>query len=236
MPRQKDLKRVVRSRMAKTGESYTAARSHVVAKKERTAARDAPAAPPPVPAGPEPDYAALAGMSDETIREKTGCSWKQWVAHLDYRGAAALPHREIAALAYQQMGGSGWWAQAVAVGYERIRGLRAIGQRRDGSYEANKSRTFPVAVERLFAGFTDAALRAAWLPEGVVLKRATPVKSLRLDWPDGSPVEVGFLPKGDGRSAVAVQHRKLASRERADELKAEWSARFDALAGLLGRA
>ena len=34
MPRQKDLKRVVRARMQKTGESYTAARLQLVRKKE----------------------------------------------------------------------------------------------------------------------------------------------------------------------------------------------------------
>ena len=226
MPSRKDLKRVVRSRMAKTGESYTAARSHVVARKGRAAT--------PPPAATEPDYAALSGMSDETIREKTGCSWKQWVGHLDYHGAAGLSHREIADLAFAQMGGSGWWAQAVAVGYERIRGLRAIGQRRDGSYEASKSRTVPVPVERLVEAFTDAALRRRWLPEGVVVKRVTGTKSARLDWPDGTPVEFGFLPKGDGKSAVAIQHRKLDSRERVDTLKAEWAARFDALAAALG--
>ena len=32
MPRNKDLKRLVRARMSKTGESYTAARAHVLAK------------------------------------------------------------------------------------------------------------------------------------------------------------------------------------------------------------
>jgi hypothetical protein len=47
----------------------------------------------------------------------------------------------------------GWWSQTVAVGYERIKGLRAIGQRMDGSFEASKSRTFAVPLARLYGAF-----------------------------------------------------------------------------------
>ena len=54
----------------------------------------------------------------------------------------------------------GWWAQAVTVCYERIKGLRAVGQRRDGSFEANKSRTFSVPLVRLYRAFHDARTRA----------------------------------------------------------------------------
>ena len=63
MPKQKDLKRLARSRMRKTGESYTTARAHLVEKKKRQEE-----APPRVE-----DYAALAGMSDEAVKKKTGC-------------------------------------------------------------------------------------------------------------------------------------------------------------------
>lgn len=281
MPRNKDLKRVVRSRMAKTGESYTAARAHVVAKKGRRAVAPgavvereekvvaSTAAPPEGVSGAveptaaaapaekarpaarprkaatgkdparratkagKPDYAALAGMSDEAVERNTGCSWRAWVGHLDYRGAAQLPHREIVALVKEQLGGNPWWCQAVAVGYERIRGLREIGQRRDGAFEANKSRTFAVPRERLWDAFQDEALRRRWLPQAKV-KRVTPPKSLRPEWEDGTPVQVWIEPRGAGKHVVAVGHGKLPSRERAEELKVEWGARFDALAELLG--
>jgi len=35
----------------------------------------------------------------------------------------------------------GWWTQMVAVGYERIRGLRAHGQKRSGEWSLTKSKT-----------------------------------------------------------------------------------------------
>ncbi len=44
MPIQKDFKRLVRGRMQKTGESYAAARAHLV--KQKPAAAPAKAAPP----------------------------------------------------------------------------------------------------------------------------------------------------------------------------------------------
>ena len=47
MPTQKDLKRLVRSRMKKTGEAYTAARLQVLRKRE-----------------PSVNYADVAGMSE----------------------------------------------------------------------------------------------------------------------------------------------------------------------------
>ena len=84
MPKNKDLKRLVRARMARTGEAYTTARSHASRgaarrrrtepqRTDRTNGTAAPAAPPV-------DFAALAGMRDATIKAKTGCNWSRWVA------------------------------------------------------------------------------------------------------------------------------------------------------------
>jgi uncharacterized protein YndB with AHSA1/START domain len=202
---------------------------------EATAASAAPPSPAS-PVAPE-QWPALAGFSDAIIQEKTGCTWAEWVGHLDYWGAAAKPHREIADHVHGKFGVPGWWAQAVTVGYERIRGLREVGQRRDGVYEANKSKTVAVPVERLFAAWTDPAERERWLP-GVTLavRKATPFKWVRITWEDGSNVEVALYPRGEGKSNAGVQHGKLPSRERAAELKAWWGERLDALAAYLKQA
>ena len=225
MPLDKDFKRLVRGRMQKTGESYTAARA-VLRKK--------PAPTPPAPKPAPPDYATLAGMSDSAISAKTGRSWAEWVEALDGAGAQQWPHRRIAEWVHQQFKISDWWGQTVAVGYERITGLREIGQRRDGTYEASRSRTLPVPVARVYRAFTDARLRKRWLP-GVKLtiRTATPHKSVRITWDDRTSVEVGFTPKGEARSAVQVTHRKLADRGEIARRKAWWGERLDALAGVL---
>src|SRR3982751_1111132 len=108
MPKQKDLKRIVRDRMEKTGESYTAARLQLVRKKE--------------------NYAETAGMTDAAVKKATGRNWAQWVRLLDAEKSAQKPHREIAK-SVSSIGTPDWWSQMVTVGYERIRGLRDRGQR-----------------------------------------------------------------------------------------------------------
>jgi hypothetical protein len=230
MPRNKDLKRLVRARMSKTGESYTTSRARITAR----AASGSNAAAAVVDAPPAPDYAALAGSADATIAAKTGRSWKSWVEALDRYDASTMAHRDIAALVNTKFDVDGWWSQMVTVGYERIKGLRARGQRRDGTYEANKSRTFNVPVATLFAAWADARRRGRWL-DGTIgnVRTATKNRSIRLDGPDRSIVAVGFTAKGPSKSIVAVQHTKLRDAGSASRLKQYWSERLDALADVL---
>jgi len=230
MPLNKDLKRLVRARMTRTGEAYTAARAHVIKKpKTATASKAAPTA-----TSKTVDYAALAGTSDSTIKTKTGCTWERWVHALDQHGAEQMSHREIATLVNTKYKIPGWWSQTVTVGYERIKGLRARGQRRDGSYEATKSRTFNVPVTVLFDAWADAKMRRRWLDgTKVKVRTATAPKSMRLDWTDRSIIAVGFAAKGRSKSSVAVQHEKLPDRDTAERLKQYWSDRLDALGEVL---
>jgi hypothetical protein len=224
MPKQKDLKRLVRSRMQKTGEAYTAARAHLAAKNVKKTLEKSEPAPP---------LATVAGMSDAAVSKQTGRTWAEWVRVLDAAQAAGKPHREIAAYV-SSLGVPDWWTQMVTVGYERIRGLRQRGQRRDGGYEANKSRTFPVPVERLFAAFADGRTRRRWLPVKITVRSATPVKRMRIAWPDGTSVQIGFTAKSEMKSMVAIQHEKLPDTETATAMKQAWSGYFDRLGELLG--
>jgi hypothetical protein len=217
MTQHKDLKRIVRARMKKTGESYTAARAQITRKPVTT----------------KIDYAALAGMSDASIREKTGCTWERWVKWLDRNGAEELSHREIAKLVSEKFKVGPWWSQTVTVGYERIKGLRARGQRRDGSYGISKSRTFNVPIGQLFDAWRNDKLRARWLAGATTrVRTATKPKSLRLDWND-TIIAVGFVSKGNSRSAVALEHAKLPDRETASRLKHYWSGQLDSLGKIL---
>ena len=169
-------------------------------------------------------------MSDATIKEKTGCTWERWVWALDRVGAHEWSHRAIADYVHEKYKVPGWWTQAVTVGYERIKGLRAIGQRRGGGYEASKSKVFAAPIGRLYRAFHDARTRRRWLG-GVKLtvRTAIPDKSMRVTWPDGTSVELYFVAKGPAKSQVAVQHRKLADKASADRMKAWWAERLGAL-------
>ncbi len=118
MTEHKSFKRIVRARMAKTGESYTAARAALLR----------------APEAAEPSPAAPLATSDATIRERTGRGWEAWFDLLDEWGAAARTHREIArhVAGLLEVHPLAWNAQAVAGSYERARGLREVGERADG--------------------------------------------------------------------------------------------------------
>ena len=230
MPTDKDFKRLVRGRMQKTGEAYTTARAHLLKQKPAHTRTHAAAVALPRVA----DYPRLAGKRDAAVKASTGCTWERWVKALDRVKADTWPHREIAEHVHTKYKVPGWWAQTVAVGYERIKGLRAIGQRRDGAYEATKSKTFAVPLARLYHAFSDARTRAAWLP-GVELtvRTTTRDRSMRMSWPDRTLVAVGFASRGPGKSQVQVQHGKLPDRASATRVKEFWAERLGALAEML---
>ncbi|MGH2713261.1 MAG: hypothetical protein ACRDM7_05130 [Thermoleophilaceae bacterium] len=117
MTRQKSFKRLVRARMEKTGESYTAARAVLLAAEESSGTERPPLA-----------------TSDDAIRQRTGRGWEEWFDLLDDWGAAERAHHEISRWVADQLGVEplAWNAQAVAVSYERARGGRAVGERGDG--------------------------------------------------------------------------------------------------------
>src|SRR5262245_12101451 len=139
MTRQRSFKRLVRSRMKKTGESYTAARASLLEPQELQ----------------ETEEPALA-TSDESIRRRTGRGWEEWFDLLDEWGAADRPHRDIARWVAEQLGVEplAWGPQAVTVSYERARGGRAVGEHPHG-FAITASKTVTVPVERLFAAFED---------------------------------------------------------------------------------
>jgi uncharacterized protein YndB with AHSA1/START domain len=238
MPQNKDLKRLVRGRMQKTGESYTTARLYILNKKMSAAngsVGNAARAKRPAQESPT-DYAAIARMSDDALKKATGCTWERWVNALDAAKAFQMSHRQITAYIADRYKTSSWWTQMVTVGYERIRGLRQVGQKRSGDYEISKSKTIAVPLQKLFSAFSSPHTRARWLP-GVKLtvRGATPQKRMRLRWADNTPVEVAFVARGKGKSQVAVQHGKLRTKSDAERMKAFWAERLAALAAEVTR-
>ena len=216
MTTQRSFKRLVRARMDKTGESYTAARAMILAADE-----------PETPSAPR-----VLATSEENIVRRTGRGWEAWFDLLDEWGATEQTHRETARWVAEQQDAHplAWNVQAVVSSYERTRGLRAPGEHDDG-FAVTASKTVAVPVERLFDAFVDTSLRSRWLPDGELTERvATKPRSARFAWGDGtSRVLVTFAAKGDDRSTAALQHRRLADAGEADRMKAYWRERVSAL-------
>jgi uncharacterized protein YndB with AHSA1/START domain len=217
--------------MEKTGEAYTAARAQLL-RKSSSPAISAPAVAEPRPTA-KPDYARIAGMSDAAIQKATGCTWEKWVWALDHKGAHEWSHRAIVDHVKKAYKTPDWWTQMVVVGYERIKGLRAIGQRRGGGFEASKSKTITAPAAAITKAFTDSRIRRKWLPGvNLTIRKATPGKSVRMTWDDDSSVEVWLTSKA-GKTSTALTHTKLTDKQDADRRKAYWNDKLGKLKELL---
>lgn len=217
MPKNKDLKRKIRARMAKTGERYTTARAHLLGRPEPTALPD--------------DHEALAGQTDATVAKATGRDWAAWVALLDESGATELGHTEIAKLAAEHVDNL-WWAQTVAVGYGRLLGKREPGMGCDGDYKASKSKTLPADAPTVHAALVALAEDDAWRGT-LAFTGATEPKSVRFAGADGSRAALWIAPKGPDKCSVSVDHGKLPDAEARDAAKDAWAERLQALANSL---
>ena len=169
-------------------------------------------------------------MSDEAVKAKTGKTWKEWFAILDKAGAKKMTHQEIVKLLSSKHHVGPWWQQMVTVTYEQQSGLRAQHQRPEG-YQISVSRTIAAPLAKLYKAFESEKARAAWLKEdGLVVRKATPNKSMRVTWKDGkTSLEIAFLAKGDDKSQIVIQHSKLPNAKAADKMKTYWGKALDRL-------
>jgi hypothetical protein len=243
MPTHKTFKRRVRTRMTKTGESYTAARGQLLRKAATTdpAAAEAEAPAQDVAAGAAhaeatdlpPTAAVELPSSESATLTATGRPYAEWFAMLDAWGAMDRTHTEIARWLREDQGVDGWWAQNVTVGYERARGRRAVGQMARG-YAVGVSRTIRVEASVALAAFTDVTIRERWLPGAPMTQRkTTTANGARFDWADPpSRIVVSVDPKG-ARTTVWVSHEQLPDGATADVQKTAWRARLAALKTIL---
>ena len=217
MTRQRSFKRLVRTRMEKTGESYTAARATLLSAEE-----------------PRPGERPALTISEEAIVNRTGHGWEHWFDLLDEWGGTEHSHPEIVKWLTAEHEVGGWNAQSITVSYERARGMRAVGENADG-FAVTASKTVAVPVERLYDAFTDRSLRRRWLPDGELSERtATRPRSARFDWGDGrTRVIVGFDAKGEDRSVASLSHERLPDAEEAERMKAYWRERVGTLKEVL---
>ena len=216
---QKSFKRLVRARMAKTGESYTTARAQLLAAVDADSTDE--------------DTPQLA-CSDARIRERTGQGWEEWFDLLDSWGAESMSHQEIVTHVAEFLDAEklAWNTQAIATSFERARGKRAVGERvgRDG-FVASVSKTMAVNAKHVFAAFVDPSERDGWLPDIELSERTvTKPTTARFDVDDGTTRLVVFVEaKGPAKSTVVVEHSRLADNDERETRKLYWR---DALARL----
>jgi hypothetical protein len=223
MTTQKLFKRRVRERMAKTGESYTAARRHAARTRDRiTTARM--------------DFSGATELaSDQRILEVTGRTWETWLSLLDRWGARQRKRTDMVGFLKADQGVPGWWAQTIAGGYERVRGIRLKHQQADG-FTIYASRTIRVPLTDLFDAFVDERTRRRWLTDGSMRLRSSrgDRTAARFDWGDGATrVGVTLDAKSPTRTTASVAHERLPDPEAAEAAKTAWKQRLSTLKGIL---
>jgi hypothetical protein len=258
MTLQKKLKKAIRVRSEKTGESYTAARRQVllVRGKKAQAAEPAVAPEPPV-LEPETVPAPVAkpsqsapstkggGLSDEAARKKTGHGLDHWFAVLDAFGAATKGHTAAAAHLYNDHGVPGWHSQGITVAYERARGLRDVNQSCAGDFQVSVSKTVPAPVSEVVDALESAERRAVWLADAdPALAQALTaafsgpkpreVKTKGSDYAwlrfswDSSKIVIYIYGKPKGASVVA-DNSSLADGDHVEQRRAQWRVALDGL-------
>ena len=178
----------------------------------------------------EEEESRPAGISNEAVKARTGRTWPEWFALLDEADGVTLGHKGIVALLAEHRRVGPWWRQMITVAYEQERGLRDKYQTPEG-YQISASRTIGADMAAVFAAWSDDKGRAGWLTaKALTVRRATPGKSLRITWGEnGSTVDVNLYARGNNKTQVVVDHRRLAGAEAVREMKAFWTAALDRL-------
>jgi uncharacterized protein YndB with AHSA1/START domain len=189
-------------------------------------------------------------MEDASAKAVTGKTWEDWFRMLDAAGGPSPGRRAITDTLMKEHGLAAWWAQTIAVEYERARGLHEKDGRPKG-YAICVTKSIAAPPERIFDAFGDPAVLAAWLGAGAkadfkeggsfstadgnrgrYTKVARP-KTLRFVWEDDDPamastVELKLTPSG-AKCGLVLNHERIQQRAHADGLRAAWISAIDTL-------
>lgn len=165
------------------------------------------------------------------IERATGRSWSGWAVLLEQGGAREKSHAGIASVALEAMPATvsnpGWWAQSVAVAYERWAGRRVKGQAHDGTFQVSVSRTLPGSTDEVFAMWCSCTGHRDGIG-GVALaedprESGTPGRRhWRVGLTDGTRTAVSVESRVDGRAVLTATHSKLATAEEVERRRAVW--------------
>ena len=239
MTEAKKLKKKIRERAERTGESYATARRHVVARQKRQREENTARV-----ASTARRATASGTVSEQRCVEKTGHGYDHWFAVLDRFGALRAGHTASARHLLEEHGVSAWYSQAITVAYERAKGARVLGQTSRGSYQFSVSRVLGTDFETARRALTRKRRREAWLDPaaGAVARRLSTALEqtrprsgsgfveLRDRAGDGAEglVVLRVSARDDGRSEVRVSHEQLADQHNVESFRAQWRALLDA--------
>jgi uncharacterized protein YndB with AHSA1/START domain len=198
----------------------------------------------------------VPGIRPQSVLEKTGKPLEYWFEVLERFGCRSRGHRESALHLYNEHGVSAWWSQTLTVEYERVNGIRVVGQQSRG-FGTNHRRTLTAPLHRVWQCLTDPGHISGWFGEihsgeispgsEVRFRDATlwtvrivePEVRIRLFWTEDtgrSVVQFSLHPRSDGRTVIEVSHEQIPTHESQKALKARWAAALSTLEDRLRHA
>jgi hypothetical protein len=194
-----------------------------------------------------PGTAATAALSDERITEKTGHDFAYWFDVLDRFGAVEKGHTKAARHLHADHKVPGWYAQGITVTYERARGVRAVNQRVDGTYEMSTSKSIDAVTPDIIRMISSKRLRRGWLidvdaelakaltealdrkdSQGFTV-RADGLGTFRYKW-GTTTVQWYIAATETGKRSVIVANGKLDGPAMLEERRTMWRTALKALA------
>jgi uncharacterized protein YndB with AHSA1/START domain len=204
---------------------------------------------------------ALGRLTSEAVRDGTGREWADWLDLLDAAGGPDWDHRGIIDhLEREHPEVSAWWRQSLAVGYERARGKRVVGQTADVGFQIGVQRSVEASAGRLWDVLTERP--ELWLGPGVAVsfepgqaydvppgegepgargevRVVKPGDRLRMTWqPAGWPVpatvQVTLSPVAPGRTRLQAHLEKLPDAETREAMRERWRAALDRITQAAG--
>lgn len=169
-------------------------------------------------------------ISEEKVKAATGRGWMGWFVILNNMKATELPHKEVAQRFKEKHGAPAWWAQMIAVEYERARGGRKKNERAGGAFAVNVTKVMPMSLPKLFAAATNEKTRKDWFPPGAFEETSkTRDKYWRGKWKKDRKLEFGFYAKGDGKTQIALEINKLPAEADVEKERAAWKKAMEKL-------
>jgi len=202
--------------------------------------------------------ARLGRISSEAVREATGRGWREWLEALDAVGAGDWGHKAIVAHLEREHADtvSSWWRQSIAVGYERARGKRTVGQTADAGFQVGVRRSVaagPAAAWELVTSRPE-----LWLGEGASIafeegaryevppaagapgasgevRVVKPGERLRMTWrPEGwaapATLQLAFTESRPGTTAITVHLEKLPDADAREAMRARFRRALERVA------
>ena len=247
MTQEKKLKRAIRARAVKTGESYTAARRHILASQGRQRAEVTRPAAEAAPSAARLDMrAAQRVVSDAAVVDKTAHGLEHWFGVLDRFGMADNGYTASARHLNREHEVPPWYAQAITLAYQRAHGLRAANQAFDGRFQVSISRVVPATVDEVVEALGSRRRRAAWLkaadrelaralngaftgPKPQRVKRKDTLNAqLPFRW-GKSRVEIYITGKPSGGASVVAWNTNLEGSEAVETRRKQWRVALDSL-------